>query len=101
VLLLNTSLTVRLGQRLSHAEIGWDTFINATISELNKKNNIVFVLWGSHARGYKTLLTNPKNLILESAHPSPLSAHNGFFGNGHFKKINEFLEKCGKRPIIF
>ena len=101
VLLLNTSLTVRAGQPLSHAGIGWDTFINAVISSLDKKNDIVFVLWGSHARGYKKLLNNPRNLILESAHPSPLSAHNGFFGCGHFKKINEFLVARGKSPLVF
>jgi len=101
VLLLNTCLTVRQGQPLSHAGLGWDTFINAVIKELDKKNDIVFVLWGGHARGYKKQLSNIRNLVLESAHPSPLSAHNGFFGCGHFKKINEFLVKRGKTPVVF
>ena len=101
VLLLNTSLTVRQGQPLSHAGIGWDCVVNAAITALNLKNDIVFVLWGSNARAYRKLLTNPQNLILESAHPSPLSAHSGFFGCGHFKKINEFLTSRGKKSIVF
>jgi len=99
--LLNTCLTVRLGQPLSHAEIGWDSFIHAVLAELDKKGDLVFVLWGSHARQYKKHLSNISNLILESAHPSPLSAHNGFFGCGHFKKINEFLKSRGKKPVVF
>jgi uracil-DNA glycosylase len=101
VLLLNTCLTVRQGHSLTHATLGWDTFINAVIVELNKKDDIVFVLWGRPAREYKKFLTNPKNLVLEAAHPSPLSAHNGFFGCGHFKKINEFLKTRNKKPIVF
>jgi len=101
VLLLNTSLTVRAGQPLSHAGIGWDCLINSAIQALNKKCDIVFVLWGSNARSYKKFLNNPRNLVLESAHPSPLSAHNGFFGCGHFKKINEFLVARGKAPVVF
>jgi len=101
VLLLNTCLTVRQGQALSHAAIGWDSFIIPALKELDKKNDIVFVLWGSHARGYKKYLSNIRNLVLEAAHPSPLSAHNGFFGCGHFKKINDFLVKRGKKPVVF
>jgi len=101
VLLLNTSLTVRQGQPLSHAGIGWDCVVNAAISALDKKDDIVFVLWGSNARAYKKFLTNPRNLILESAHPSPLSASSGFFGCGHFVKINEFLKSRAKKAIIF
>lgn len=101
VLLLNTSLTVRLGQPLSHAAIGWDCVVHSALRELDKKSDIVFVLWGGHARQYKKYIQNPRNLILESAHPSPLSAHNGFFGNGHFKKINDFLIARGKKPIVF
>ena len=101
VLLLNTCLTVRAHQPLSHAAIGWDGFFKPVIQALNQINDIVFVLWGSNARAYKKFLTNPRNLILESAHPSPLSAHNGFFGCGHFKKINEFLTSKGKNPIVF
>lgn len=102
VLLLNTCLTVRQGQPLSHAGIGWDKFTLAVINVLAQKKDIVFVLWGSHARAYKKyLVTNPRNEILEAAHPSPLSAHSGFFGCGHFQKINEFLVKHGKAPIVF
>jgi uracil-DNA glycosylase len=101
VLLLNTSLTVRLGNPLSHANIGWDCVVNSAISALNEKDDIVFMLWGSHARGFKKFLTNPRNLVLECAHPSPLSAHNGFFGCGHFKKASDFLVSRGKQPIVF
>jgi len=102
VLLLNTCLTVKQGQPLSHSEIGWDGFTRAVISVINNlENPIVFVLWGSHARKYRELVTDSKHLVLTSAHPSPLSAHNGFFGCGHFKKINEFLSSLGKSPIVW
>ena len=101
VLLLNTCLTVREGHCFSHKDIGWDFLINKTIEQLNKKDNIVFILWGSNARKYKTFLTNKNNLVLESAHPSPLSAHGGFFGCEHFRKANEFLTSHSKRAIIF
>jgi uracil-DNA glycosylase len=104
VLLLNTCLTVRQGSPLSHADIGWEHFTRAVIACLDKcappfVPPIVFVLWGTHAKKYRELLTNPQNLVLTSAHPSPLSAHNGFFGCGHFKKINEFLLGIGKTAI--
>ena len=99
VLLLNTSLTVRQGAPLSHAGIGWDGFVRAVIAAVDKFDGVVFVLWGGHARKYRDILRNPRNLVLTSAHPSPLSAHNGFFGCGHFRAINEFLDKIGK-PII-
>jgi len=99
VLLLNTCLTVRQGSPLSHAELGWDTFTRAVISCLNEKSGIVFVLWGAHAGKYRELLTNPKNLVLSSAHPSPLSASRGFFGCRHFCKINDFLQKHDKPSI--
>jgi len=101
VLLLNTCLTVRKGKPLSHAQIGWDCLIHAVLKELDKKNDIIFVLWGGNARQYKKYLYNPRNRVLQSAHPSPLSAHNGFFGNGHFKLINEWLTKWGKKPIVW
>ena len=99
VLLLNTCLTVRQGQSLSHADLGWEVFTRAVISVLNKFDDIVFVLWGAHAGKYRELLTNPKNLILSSAHPSPLSASRGFIGCRHFQKINEFLTDRDKQPI--
>jgi len=99
VLLLNTCLTVRLGKPLSHKDIGWDTFINAVIRRLNDENGIVFLLWGNNAKAYKAQLNNPNNLVLTASHPSPLSAHNGFFGCDHFKKANEFLVNIGKNPI--
>lgn len=101
VLLLNTSLTVRMGQPLSHAGIGWDCVVHSVLKKLDERHEIAFVLWGSNARQYKKYIWNPRNLVLESAHPSPLSAHNGFFGNGHFKKINEFLIGRSKAPIVW
>ena len=101
VLLLNTCLTVRQGAPLSHAELGWDFFINAVIEFLNTKDGIVFVLWGNNAKKYKPMLTNAENLVLTAAHPSPLSAHNGFFGCRHFCKINDFLKSRDKKPIVW
>ncbi len=100
VLLLNTVLTVESGKPLSHADIGWQTFTNAAISEINKKEDpVVFLLWGSKAKSVLPLLNNPNHLILTSPHPSPLSAYRGFFGNNHFIKANQFLESKGKTPI--
>ncbi len=96
VLLLNTVLTVREGAAASHRGQGWELLTDRIIELLNQRPEpIVFLLWGSHARAKKALITNPNHLILESAHPSPLSAYNGFFGCDHFKKTNEFL----KEPI--
>ncbi len=100
VLLLNTSLTVREGAPSSHSGKGWELFTDRIISLVNAlPHPVVFLLWGSHARSKKTLLTNPRHLILESAHPSPLSAYRGFFGNGHFRKTNEFLTANGANAI--
>lgn len=100
VLLLNTALTVREGQANSHRGHGWEIFTDRVIELLNKRETpIVFLLWGGNARAKKKLITNPKHLILECAHPSPLSAFNGFFGCGHFVKANEFLENNGIEPI--
>jgi len=101
VLLLNTCLTVRNGQALSHKDIGWEDFTSAVVSHLSKRGNIIFVLWGSHARKYKEVISTQDNLILESAHPSPLSAHNGFFGCRHFQRINEWLDEKGEQTIDF
>ena len=100
VLLLNTALTVREGQANSHRGHGWEIFTDKVIELLNKRDTpIVFLLWGGNARAKKNIITNPKHLILECAHPSPLSAHNGFFGCGHFVKANEFLKNNGIEPI--
>ena len=93
VLLLNTTLTVREGKALSHYGKGWETFTDNIIKEIDKCNNpIVFILWGNNARSKKKLLTNQNHLIIESAHPSPLSAYHGFFGSKPFSKTNEFLK---------
>ncbi len=92
VLLLNTVLTVRAGAAASHRGKGWERLTDRIIELLNARPEpMVFMLWGSHARAKKALLTNPNHLVLESAHPSPLSAYNGFFGCDHFKRANEFL----------
>lgn len=100
VLLLNTSLTVRSGQANSHKGKGWELFTDAIIRAVNEQERpIVYFLWGSNARSKKQLITNPKHLILETVHPSPLSAYNGFFGCGHFKKANEFLIANQIAPI--
>ena len=100
VLLLNTTLTVRGGQPLSHKGQGWETFTDAVINALNQKEEpIVFLLWGSPARAKKALLNNPRHLILEAPHPSPLSAYHGFFGCKHFSKCNRFLAQHGIAPI--
>lgn len=96
VLLLNTVLTVRAGAANSHKGKGWENFTDAIISAVNtKKEPVVYLLWGANARSKKKLITNPNHLVLETVHPSPLSAYNGFFGCGHFKLANEFLKKNG------
>ncbi len=100
VLLLNASLTVRAGEPMSHAKIGWHHFTDAAISKVSEeKEHVVFMLWGKFAQEKKALIDSTKHLILTSAHPSPLSAHNGFFGNRHFSKANEYLSKHGIDPI--
>lgn len=100
VLMLNTVLTVRESQPNSHKGMGWEIFTDNTISLLNARPEpMVFLLWGANARTKKKLITNPNHFVLESAHPSPLSAYNGFFGNGHFKKANEFLKSKGQKEI--
>ena len=96
VLMMNTVLTVRESQPNSHKGMGWEIFTDNVISLLNlRPEPMVFLLWGANARAKKKIITNPNHLVLESAHPSPLSAYNGFFGNGHFKKANEFLKSNG------
>lgn len=100
VLLLNSLLTVRAHAAFSHQGKGWEYFTDALIEAVNKEDRpIVYLLWGRAARDKKVMLNNSKHLILESAHPSPLSAHGGFMGNGHFKKTNEFLIANGVEPI--
>ncbi len=100
VLLLNATLTVREGAAASHKGRGWEILTDRIIEEVNKKSEpVVFLLWGNNARSKKSLVTNPRHLVLECAHPSPLSAHAGFFGCGHFKRANEFLARCGRDEI--
>lgn len=100
VLMLNTVLTVRAHQANSHRGIGWEEFTNAAIRVLNEQDRpIVFILWGSPAQRKKKMLNNPKHLILEAPHPSPLSAYRGFFGSKPFSQTNAFLEKNGLTPI--
>jgi uracil-DNA glycosylase len=100
VMLLNASLTVRAGEPMSHSKIGWHIFTNFVISKISElKKNVVFLLWGKFAQEKKELIDVKKHLILKAAHPSPLSANNGFFGCRHFSKTNTFLMKNGIDPI--
>lgn len=100
VLMLNTVLTVRAHQANSHRGIGWETFTDAAIKALNEQDRpIVFILWGRPAQTKKQMLHNPKHLILEAPHPSPLSSYRGFFGSRPFSKTNVFLESHGVEPI--
>jgi uracil-DNA glycosylase len=100
VLMLNTVLTVRAHQANSHRGIGWEEFTDAAIKALNEQDRpIVYLLWGKPAQTKKAMLNNPKHLILEAPHPSPLSAYRGFFGCQHFSKTNEFLKINGLEPI--
>ena len=100
VLLLNTTLTVREGSPQSHKGRGWEILTDRIISIINEKQSpVVFMLWGGNARTKKALITNPKHLVLECAHPSPLSAYAGFFGCGHFASANDFLSKNGLSTI--
>lgn len=102
VLLLNTLLTVKPGCPLSHKGVGWE-FLTDRVIELTNlmPSPIVFMLWGKNAIEKRALLNNPRHLVLSSPHPSPLSAYNGFFGCGHFRKCNEFLIKNNKKPIVW
>ena len=100
VLLLNAVLTVRAGEANSHKNSGWELFTDRVIELLNERSEpMVFLLWGGNARAKKRLITNPKHKILETVHPSPLSAYNGFFGCKHFSKANEFLILSGQSEI--
>ncbi len=100
VLLLNATLTVRAGNAGSHQRRGWEEFTDAAIRTLaEKRENIVFILWGSYAQRKGAFIDRNKHLVLTSPHPSPLSAYAGFFGNHHFTLTNDFLVKNGKEPI--
>ncbi len=100
VLLLNTTLTVRQGAPQSHKGKGWEILTDKIISLIDKKTSpVVFLLWGGNARAKRSLIKNPLHLVLECAHPSPLSAHAGFFGCKHFSKANVFLESVGAKVI--
>lgn len=100
VLLLNSTLTVVKDTPNSHSKLGWSNFTDYVIKVLNnKKEPVVFILWGAFARSKKVFITNPKHLIIESAHPSPFSARYGFFGSKPFSRTNDFLEKNNLKPI--
>ena len=100
VLLLNTVLTVREGLANSHKGKGWEILTDRIISLLNERQKpMVFMLWGGNARSKRSLITNEHHLVLECAHPSPLSAYHGFFGCRHFSKANAFLQNGGEKPI--
>ena len=100
VLLLNSVLTVIKDHAASHEGIGWEIFTDNIIKKINEKETpVVFILWGRFAKSKKILITNPKHLVIESAHPSPLSAYHGFFGSRPFSKTNDFLINNGIKPI--
>ncbi|WBW50132.1 uracil-DNA glycosylase [Peptoniphilus equinus] len=100
VLLLNTTLSVRAHEPMSHAKIGWELFTDAVIRLIDRKADpVVFILWGAHAGTKAALIKNPKHLIIKSPHPSPLSAHRGFFGSKPFSRTNDFLVQSGQAPI--
>lgn len=100
VLLLNSVLTVEMGQAASHRERGWERFTDRIVSEVNAKAEpVVFMLWGSYAQKKAAMVDSSRHLVLKAAHPSPLSAHSGFLGCRHFSKANAFLESCGLPPI--
>lgn len=100
ILMLNTVLTVEQGKAHSHAKIGWETFTDKIVSLLSEqREGIVFLLWGGHAQNKGSVIDRSKHHVLESAHPSPLSVHRGFFGNRHFSQTNKLLAEQGLAPI--
>lgn len=100
VLLLNATLTVRAHQAGSHQNRGWETFTDAVIARLSaERDHLVFILWGSYAQRKGAVIDRQRHLVLQSAHPSPLSAHRGFFGNHHFSLTNDYLTQHGQQPI--
>ena len=102
VLLLNATLTVKAHQAGSHQNKGWEQFTDAAINKLaNHRDHLVFLLWGAYAQKKGAVIDRSSHLVLESAHPSPLSANNGFFGNKHFSKTNQYLEEHNIEPIVW
>ena len=102
VLLLNTALTVRAGEANSHSGKGWEIFTDCIIKKLNEREKpVIFLLWGRNAKTKEALITNPQHKVFTAAHPSPLSAYNGFFGCGHFNAANRELILAGEMPIIW
>ena len=102
IFLLNSVLTVEEYSPASHSNVGWQDFTDYIIETISQKNNnVVLVLWGSYARSKKTLIDSSRHKIIESPHPSPLSAYRGFFGSKVFSRINSYLEEVGKKPIDF
>jgi uracil-DNA glycosylase len=100
VLLLNTALTVRAGQANSHQGKGWETFTDQVIAAVAAKpERVVFILWGANARRKRAFIDTDRHTIIESAHPSPLSAHNGFFGSKPFSRANAALTAAGREPV--
>lgn len=100
VLLLNSIMSVQMDRPLSHQNHGWEQFTDAIISKLNERETpVIFVFWGSYARSKKVLITNSQHKIIESVHPSPLSAYRGFFGSKPFSKINHYLKESGQKEI--
>ena len=101
ILLLNSSLTVKAHYAGSHSGIGWEMFTDSVIKILSYKEGVIYLLWGSFAQKKAEIIDINKNLVLKSVHPSPLSAHRGFFGNHHFSKTNQYLKSLGKKEIIW
>jgi uracil-DNA glycosylase len=102
VLLLNSSLSVALGEATSHSNWGWEHFTDAVINVIsNKRKHVVFLLWGAFAISKRPLINEQKHLVLTAPHPSPLSAHRGFLGCKHFSKTNQYLNKTGQTPILW
>lgn len=102
VLLLNSVLTVRAGSPASHQHKGWELFTDAVISSLSSKRaNLVFLLWGNYAKEKGAHIDRTKHFVLEAAHPSPFSAHQGFFGSKHFSSTNDYLRSIGEKPIAW
>ena len=102
VLLLNATLTVEANTPCSHQGLGWETFTDAIIKKISdEKSQVVFLLWGKYAQAKRTLIDETKHLVLTAPHPSPFSAHTGFFGSRHFSQTNEYLKANNKKPIVW
>jgi uracil-DNA glycosylase len=102
VLLLNATLTVEAGKAGSHQGLGWETFSDAVIQKISdEKEHVVFLLWGKYAQAKESLINTSKHLVLKAPHPSPLSAHSGFFGCKHFSRTNAYLTQTNQKPIVW